>query len=132
MLFLFFFFSRKVIASAAHRPETPVALRPPQLIRPKIVLPEEELDNLFLDVDAQERLDLDVISELARAGRPDVGKILDEEIFHSKGRILVSVCGPTALNNLVREQVAKRIDPMAVLRGDPRAHLEMVGEDFSF
>lgn len=45
-----------------------------------------------MDLNDTELLDLDILSELARSGYPDLGGIMDDEQERSEGRLLVA-CG---------------------------------------
>jgi hypothetical protein len=49
----------------------------------------DEAEDLFLDVSDAEMEDLNIISELARTGHPDIPKIMDEEQERASGRLLV-------------------------------------------
>jgi len=90
-----------------------------------------EEDSGAVDMDVYDKEDLNVIAELARGGKPDLDAILDGEIEKSQGSVIVGCCGPTALNNLVRGMVAKRISPSRIAKGDSRGNLELIVEDFT-
>lgn len=104
-----------------------------------------------LDMNDQDREDLNIIAELARGGRPDLDSIFDQEIERSQGRIVVGCrfifpssiqylivtignagCGPQTVNNLIRGMVAKRISPSRIVKGDPRGSIELIAEDFAY
>ncbi|KAH8924230.1 hypothetical protein BT69DRAFT_1349620 [Atractiella rhizophila] len=86
--------------------------------------------DFFFDLDEDEQEDLRLVSELAVNSRPNLEKLIDEEIAIATGMILVSTCGPVALNHSLRDIVSARIDPSKVLRGDSRGHLELIAEEF--
>ncbi|GAA6040169.1 hypothetical protein JCM8097_004161 [Rhodosporidiobolus ruineniae] len=86
----------------------------------------------FLDVTAAEQDDLDAVAELAKTGYPRLREILDDEVERSQGKTLVACCGPSGLNTVVRNLVAKKIDLKRVARGDPRGHVGLTVEDFDF
>ncbi|KAM0753167.1 hypothetical protein T439DRAFT_378880 [Meredithblackwellia eburnea MCA 4105] len=89
-------------------------------------------DEGFMDLSPEDWADLEVIAELARPGHPPLDKILDDEISRSAGKTLVACCGPTELNTVIRHLVSDRIRVGAALRGDPKAQVSLVVEDFSF
>ncbi|KAL8278190.1 hypothetical protein RQP46_009363 [Phenoliferia psychrophenolica] len=89
-------------------------------------------DEGLVDLTREDWEDLDLISELARPGHPKLDKTLDEEIARSEGKTLVACCGPTELNTVVRHLVSSRINVAQALRGNPKAQVSIVVEDFSF
>ncbi|SCZ88186.1 BZ3500_MvSof-1268-A1-R1_Chr2-1g04245 [Microbotryum saponariae] len=86
----------------------------------------------LLDVSAEDQADLDIVAEFAKPGYPKLAEILDAEVNTSKGKTMVACCGPNGLNTLVRHLVSSRIEIKKLLKGDPRAQISLVCEDFSF
>jgi hypothetical protein len=91
---------------------------------------EDPDDSFFLDVTPQEQDDLDAVAELAKNGYPRLKEIIDDEVDRSAGKTLVAVCGPSGLNHIVRNLVARKIDLGKIRKGDPRGQVALVCEDF--
>ncbi|KAI0772096.1 hypothetical protein BD413DRAFT_492758 [Trametes elegans] len=61
-----------------------------------------------------------------RSGRPDVRRILEEEVTASEGAVAVDVSGPDGLVNSVRSALTKPFTgPMATMRGTPTVLLSV-------
>lgn len=86
----------------------------------------------FIDVTDAEQLDIDAVAELAKTGYPRLKQILEDEVEHSRGKTVVACCGPSSLNSVVRNLVAKKIDLKRVAKGDPRGQVSLVVEDFAY
>jgi hypothetical protein len=98
----------------------------------------------------QEAIDVNVVSEHARPGKPKLDKVIADEVQASKGAIVVACqmtpffitgeadsmpllgCGPTSLNVMVRKIVATQIDPGRIRRGDMRGSITLVSEEFEY
>ncbi|GAA5873996.1 hypothetical protein JCM8547_001596 [Rhodosporidiobolus lusitaniae] len=93
---------------------------------------EQPDEAFFLDVTAAEQEDLDAVAELAKTGYPRLKEIINDEVDRLTGKTVVACCGPTSLNTVVRNLVARKIDLKKVAKGDPRGQLSLVVEDFSF
>ncbi|GAA5820025.1 hypothetical protein JCM11251_005451 [Rhodosporidiobolus azoricus] len=85
----------------------------------------------FLDVTQAEMDALDAVAELAKTGYPRLKEIVHEEVERSSGKTVVACCGPSSLNTVVRNLVAKKIDLKRVAKGDPRGQVNLVVEDFT-
>ena len=85
-----------------------------------------------IDLDQEEYADLQVLAELARGGYPKLDVIVREEAVQSQGRVLVSVCGPLTLGNLVRSVVSKQIDVSRVRKGHLNAHINVITESYEW
>ncbi|GAA5975943.1 hypothetical protein JCM11641_002845 [Rhodosporidiobolus odoratus] len=96
------------------------------------VASEDPDESFFLDVTAAEQEDLEAVTELAKSGYPRLKEILNDEVERSAGKTVVACCGPSGLNTVVRNLVAKKIDLKRVAKGDPRAQVSLIVEDFSF
>ncbi|KAF8512481.1 ferric reductase NAD binding domain-containing protein [Gautieria morchelliformis] len=76
-------------------------------------------------VDTDDKEDIDSEPELAKMrgvriqnGRPDIHRILEEEVSCADGPVSVDVCGPHALSEAVRSALSSGIaGPMGALRG---------------
>ncbi|KAH9853632.1 hypothetical protein C2E23DRAFT_777382 [Lenzites betulinus] len=63
---------------------------------------------------------------MRRSGRPDVRRILEEEVSASEGAVAVDVSGPNGLVNAVRSALCQSFNgPMATLRGTPSVMLNV-------
>lgn len=94
-----------------------------------------------------------VMSEMARAGKPKLSAVLEEEIEIAQGSLIVAsrshahriclrgsvltltfffflACGPVTLNTVVRNLVSKTISPSRIRRGDRRGHIVVYSEDY--
>ena len=85
-----------------------------------------------MHIDPQEVFDLQIVSEWARPGKPKLGRILQDEVEASKGRVAVACCGPTSLNALMRKYITQQIDPDRVAKGDMRGSIDFIAEDFEY
>jgi len=92
----------------------------------------EQSNEMVLEVDERELLDVHVVSEHARPGKPKLDRILAEEVEKAKGSVIVACCGPTSLNALVRKIIAAKIDPGRIRRGDMRGMISLVSEEFEY
>ena len=84
----------------------------------------------FVNLDPQEAQDLEVVSELARAGYPHLDEILREERETAQGRVLTVGCGPPGLAALMRSVVSEQIDLRKVWKGDWTGHVSIYTESF--
>lgn len=98
--------------------------------RPSV--PPSDDDGFFVDVTEAEQLDIDAVAELAKTGYPRLKQMLDDEVERSRGKTVVACCGPSSLNSVVRNLVAKKIDLKRVAKGDPRGQVSLVVEDFAY
>jgi hypothetical protein len=89
-------------------------------------------EHFRLELEDEELIDISVVAERARAGRPAIQKILADEVERAGGSVIVGCCGPTSLIAVVRKNVAAQIDPSKVWRGDARGHIALVAEDFGY
>lgn len=71
-----------------------------------------------------------ILSESARAGRPKLSQMIDDELGLAEGSIIVGTCGPVKLNVVVRNLVSRNIRPGRILKGDKRGHVAVYSEDF--
>ncbi|GAA93512.1 hypothetical protein E5Q_00153 [Mixia osmundae IAM 14324] len=92
----------------------------------------DEHEDIYLDVGAADKEDLDIIAELARSGKPRLEQIADQEVRRASGKIVVASCGPTALNAQVRRLVADRISPRKIWQGDQSGQIVHVCEEFTY
>ena len=83
-----------------------------------------------MNLDPQEAQDLEVVSELARAGYPHLDEILREERETAQGRVLTVGCGPPGLAALMRSVVSEQIDLRKVWKGDWTGHVSIYTESF--
>jgi len=83
-------------------------------------------------MDDAEAEDVPIVAERARPGRAKIDRIVADEAGRSRGAMVVACCGPTSLNAMVRKSVATQIDPARILRGDMRASIALVSEDFEW
>lgn len=81
-------------------------------------------------IDEADYAAMTILSEQARAGRPKLAKIMDEEIEHAEGSMIVATCGPEKLNTVVRNLVSRHIKPGRLMQGDKRGHVTIYSEDF--
>ncbi|KAG8967144.1 hypothetical protein FRC03_010617 [Tulasnella sp. 419] len=89
-------------------------------------------EEIVFDIDDDEMEDLNVVSEMARPGKPRLDRILADEVERAKGPLAVACCGPTSLNALVRKLVAANIDPDKIAKGDLRGQITLISEDFEW
>ncbi|KII88473.1 hypothetical protein PLICRDRAFT_41633 [Plicaturopsis crispa FD-325 SS-3] len=89
-------------------------------------------ERVQLDLDERELRDIHIVAEHARPGRPRLEKILYDEVQASRGETVVTCCGPTSLNALVRKAISAQIDPARLRRGDPRGSIALVSEEFEY
>ncbi|WVQ84567.1 hypothetical protein IAT38_006721 [Cryptococcus sp. DSM 104549] len=81
-------------------------------------------------IDGADYAAMGFLSEMARAGRPQLSAVMEEEIETAQGSMLVAACGPVALNTVVRTLVSKNISPSRIRRGDKRGHIVVYTEDY--
>lgn len=81
-------------------------------------------------IDEADYAAMTILSEQARAGRPKLSKIMDEELEYAEGSMIVATCGPEKLNTVVRNLVSRNIKPGKILHGDKRGHVTVYSEDF--
>lgn len=93
-------------------------------------------------IDESDHAAMNVLSEMARAGKPKLSAILDEEIQQAKGSMIVAsefqkgvsaddaACGPVTLNTVVRNLVSTNISPGRIRHGDRRGHIAIYSEDY--
>lgn len=89
-------------------------------------------DHMRLELEDEELVDLSVVAERTRGGRPAIHRILADEVERAQGSVIVGCCGPTSLNAVVRKNIAAQIDPGRVWRGDMRGSIALVAEDFEY
>jgi len=83
-------------------------------------------------IDSSEAMDLNIVSEHARPGKPKLNRILADEVEQSRGQVVVACCGPTSLNAMVRKTIASQIDPARIRKGDLRGSVALVSEEFEY
>lgn len=108
--------------------QTLVSAPPPSAFA--IKMRDEVEEKVYLDVTDEDEEDLNLISELAKAGHPNLDKIFEVELARSEGKMIVGCCGPKPLNDKARELTSKHIQIGMLLEGDPRGQLSLVCEDF--
>jgi hypothetical protein len=107
-----------------------------------------QLQSSPLVIETEDAPALLAISEIARSGKPRLDSILAVEVERSRGALgvacksfvniqspsetILSGCGPTSLNALVRKLVAAKIDPARVRAGDLRGSITFISEDFDY
>jgi hypothetical protein len=89
-------------------------------------------DPIRLEIDEMELHDVSVVSEHTRAGRPKLDRILADEVETANGSVMVTCCGPTPLNALVRKAIAAQINPARIRRGDMRGMISLVADEFNY
>ncbi|KAF8447432.1 hypothetical protein L210DRAFT_3391034 [Boletus edulis BED1] len=94
--------------------------------------PSTPTQGVPFQMDEREAIDVHVVSEHARPGKPKLDKLIADEVQASKGAIVVACCGPTSLNAMVRKIVAAQIDPGRVRKGDMRGSITLVSEEFEY
>ncbi|KAL0245519.1 hypothetical protein I308_104651 [Cryptococcus tetragattii IND107] len=81
-------------------------------------------------IDEADYAAMSIMSEMARAGKPKLSAVLEEEIEIALGSLIVATCGPVTLNTVVRNLVSKSISPSRIHRGDKRGHIVVYSEDY--
>ncbi|KAG6370098.1 hypothetical protein JVT61DRAFT_12504 [Boletus reticuloceps] len=94
--------------------------------------PSTPTQGVPFQMDEREAIDVHVVSEHARPGKPKLDKLIADEVQASKGAIVVACCGPTSLNAMVRKIVTAQIDPGRVRKGDMRGSITLVSEEFEY
>ncbi|KIJ68920.1 hypothetical protein HYDPIDRAFT_79795 [Hydnomerulius pinastri MD-312] len=84
------------------------------------------------EIDEQEAIDVEIIAEHARPGKPKLDKVIADEVEAAKGSVIVACCGPTSLNAMVRKIIAAQIDPSRIRQGDMRGSIALVSEEFEY
>jgi hypothetical protein len=107
------------------------------------------LEPVQFDISEEEVLDMNVVAEHTRPGKPKLDRILADEVERSQGPVMVACkvytslvfdgahlfcpgCGPTSLNAMVRKIIAAQIDPGRVWRGDMRGSISLISEEFEY
>ncbi|VDB82989.1 unnamed protein product [Peniophora sp. CBMAI 1063] len=85
-----------------------------------------------LELAESELTDIRAVAEFARAGRPNLTRLLGDEAARARGPLVVACCGPTTLNAVVRKTVAAQIDPEKVRSGDLSGLISLVAEDYEY
>lgn len=94
---------------------------------------------------------MQVLSEMARPGKPKLAQVLEEEIELAQGSIIVGseswliddfagfsakihadpvACGPVTLNTMVRKIISTHISPGKIRQGDRTGHIALFSEDY--
>ncbi|KAG9318883.1 ferric reductase like transmembrane component-domain-containing protein [Chiua virens] len=94
--------------------------------------PLGSISPLPFEMDEQEAIDINVVSEYARPGKPKFHKVIADEVQTSTGPIVVACCGPRSLNAVVRKIIATQIDPGRIRKGDMRGSIALVSEEFDY
>nr|XP_031861634.1 uncharacterized protein CI109_002864 [Kwoniella shandongensis]KAA5528706.1 hypothetical protein CI109_002864 [Kwoniella shandongensis] len=81
-------------------------------------------------IDEADYAAMSIMSEMARAGKPKLSAIVEEEIEIAQGSMIVTTCGPVTLNTVVRNLVSKHISPARIRRGDKRGQIAIYSEDY--
>ncbi|KAI6045785.1 ferric reductase like transmembrane component-domain-containing protein [Pisolithus marmoratus] len=89
-------------------------------------------DLLGLEIDEHEAREVNIMSEHARPGKPKLDKVIADEVEQSRGSVVVACCGPTSLDAMVRQIIAKQIKPERIRRGDMRGLITLVSEEFEY
>lgn len=107
-------------------------------------------EKIRLDLGEEDLVDISMVADRARGGRPNFHKILADEVEQSKGSVIVGCecqfswiwsvltlnyvvgCGPTSLNAVVRKSIAAQINPARVRQGDCRGQISLIAEDFGY
>jgi hypothetical protein len=90
------------------------------------------LEPVQFDISEEEVLDMNVVAEHTRPGKPKLDRILADEVERSQGPVMVACCGPTSLNAMVRKIIAAQIDPGRVWQGDMRGSISLISEEFEY
>lgn len=83
-----------------------------------------------VNLEPQEARDLEIVSELARAGYPKLDEIVAEEMNNASGRLIAAGCGPPGLSALLRTVVSRAVDVSKVWHGDLSGHATVYTESF--
>jgi hypothetical protein len=94
--------------------------------------PNGLLEPVQFDISEEEVLDMNVVAEHTRPGKPKLDRILADEVERSQGPVMVACCGPTSLNAMVRKIIAAQIDPGRVWQGDMRGSISLISEEFEY
>lgn len=86
--------------------------------------------NPTVNLEPLEARDLEIISELARAGYPKLDEIIAEEMHSAQGRVIAAGCGPPGLSALIRSVVSRTVDVSKVWHGDLSGHATIYTESF--
>ena len=86
--------------------------------------------NPTVNLEPLEARDLEIISELARAGYPKLDEIIAEEMNCAQGRVIAAGCGPPGLSALIRSVVSRTVDVSKVWHGDLSGHATIYTESF--
>jgi hypothetical protein len=93
-------------------------------------------------IDQADHAAMNIMSEMARPGKPRLSAILEEEIARATGSTMVAseltppcrtnplACGPVTLNAVVRNLVSKSISATRIRRGDRSGHVAIYSEDY--
>ncbi|WVQ94849.1 hypothetical protein IAU59_001932 [Kwoniella sp. CBS 9459] len=83
-----------------------------------------------LYIDEADHAAMSILSESAKAGKPKLSAVLEEEIEIAAGSMIVATCGPVTLNTVVRNLVSKNISPKKIRKGDRTGHIAIISEDY--
>ncbi|KAL7410829.1 FAD-binding domain-containing protein [Mrakia frigida] len=84
-------------------------------------------------IDGEDEEDLNLVSELARPGRPKLEKIIAEEVENALGTIGIASCGPSSLNAVVRNIAASMISPARARQKGRAGHIgEIYTEEYGY
>ncbi|OCF43665.1 ferric-chelate reductase [Kwoniella heveanensis CBS 569] len=83
-----------------------------------------------LYIDEADHAAMSILSELAKAGKPKLSAVLEEEIEIATGSMIVATCGPVTLNTVVRNLVSKNISPKKIRSGDKSGLIAIYSEDY--
>jgi len=89
-------------------------------------------EDVTLQMEENERQDVNIISEYAWQGKPNIDAIIAEEVATSQGSIIVASGGPTPLCMRVNKSIAAMIDPSRVRRGDMRGSITHISEEYKY
>ena len=93
-------------------------------------------------IDQADHAAMNIMSEMARPGKPRLSAVLEEEIARAGGSTIVAselsslrladklACGPVTLNAVVRNLVSKSISAASIRRGDRSGHIAIYSEDY--
>lgn len=93
-------------------------------------------------VDQADHAAMNVMSEMARPGKPRLSAVLEEEMARAGGKTIVAskstevnyaygtACGPVTLNAVVRNLVSKNISMARMRHGNRSGHVAIYSEDY--
>ncbi|WFD33782.1 hypothetical protein MCUN1_000599 [Malassezia cuniculi] len=122
-------------SSAGSRPGTSGSIMRPmtagsQMSADYDMQPKSNVAIPSVNLEPMEARDLEIVSELARAGYPKLDEIVAEEMAIAQGRLIAAGCGPPGLSALLRSVVSRAVDVSKVWNGDLSGHATVYTESF--